>query len=86
LQIRESFSKFLDGTVSPAEFEDWFVPQTWNIQSSRDSAAESLLDEIQTLISGYTSGQLSEPEFRDSLLRFVRQTKRPTLGKSLLTV
>jgi hypothetical protein len=66
-EIRERVAKVLFGDTSLDEFEDWFVPATWDAHKAGDPEAESLTDEIEMNLSEYTSGQLAPEELRSRL-------------------
>ena len=66
-QIRENLAKWINGKSSLAQFEDWFVPATWDIHRSGDQAAENLVDEIELSLSEYSGGYLSHQELVDAM-------------------
>lgn len=66
-EIRQHLADWLEGRISLEEFEDWFVPATWDIHRSKDAEAEELTDEIELNLSEYTSGHLSPCQLRESL-------------------
>jgi len=66
-KIRERVAEMLFGDISLEQFEDWFVPATWDAHKSGDPEAESLADEIEINLSEYTSGQLSPEQLRSRL-------------------
>jgi len=76
-QIRERLADWLSGKISLTEFEDWFVPATWRIESSGDDAAENLVDEIELNLSEYSGGYLSREQLMDAM--------RPLLASLPLT-
>ena len=63
-QIRYKLDDWMNGRVSLAEFEDWFVPATWNIHQSGDQEAASIVNEIELNLSEYSGGHLSQEELR----------------------
>ena len=67
LQIRARLADWLDGKISLSEFEDWFVPETWNIHKAADPEAEELVDKIELSLSEYSGGYLSPAQLRESL-------------------
>jgi hypothetical protein len=67
LQIRSRISDWLDGEISLSEFEDWFVPATWNIHKGNDPEAEELTDEIELSLSEYSGEYLSLDQLKDKL-------------------
>jgi hypothetical protein len=66
-EIRDWVAKLLFGGVSFEEFEDWFVPATWDAHKAGHTEAESLTDEIEMDLSEYTIGQLSPEQLRSRL-------------------
>ena len=67
-QIRLRLADWISGKVSLADFEDWFVPATWNIQKAGDEDVESLVDEIELNLSEYSGGYLSKQQLRDVMI------------------
>lgn len=67
LQIRQHLAEYVLGMAQLQEFEDWFVPATWDIHKSNDPEAEALTDEIESNLSEYTGGQLSREDLRKIL-------------------
>lgn len=67
LQIRSRLAEWTDGKISLSEFEDWFVPETWNIHKANDLEAEDLVDEIELSLSEYSGGYLSVGELKKRL-------------------
>ena len=72
-QIRARLAGWIDERTSLAEFEDWFVPATWDIHKSDDAEAENLTNEIELSLSEYSGGYSSEEQLRMSLNRLVRE-------------
>jgi len=71
LQIRSRIADWLDGKISLSEFEDWFVPVTWDIHKGNDPEAEELTDEIELSLSGYSGEYLSLDQLKDKLRELV---------------
>lgn len=64
--------QWLAGGISLREFEDWFVPETWNVHSSGDSELESLVDEIELNLSEYSDHVLNADELRREMANAIR--------------
>jgi hypothetical protein len=64
-EIRAQLCDLLAGKHSLDEFEDWFVPATWDIHKSKDVEAEALTDEIELRLSEHSDGYLTS----DDLMR-----------------
>ena len=68
VEIRQRLSMWLDGEISRAQFEDWFVPATWDVHKSGDANLEKLVDEIELYLSEYSDGYLSKQQLRDAMV------------------
>jgi hypothetical protein len=66
-EIREQLDRYLFGDISLREFEDWFVPATWDAHKAKDPEVDNLADEIEMALSEYTDGQLSSDVLRSRL-------------------
>jgi hypothetical protein len=66
-EIRSRLADWLAGNRSLDEFEDWFVPATWDAHKAGDSEAEALTDEIEIRLSEFTDGVLSLEDLRREL-------------------
>lgn len=63
-EIRERLMQWLGGVSSLAEFQDWFVLATWEIDTGGSEAASDLAHEISLRLAEFTSGHRSEEELR----------------------
>lgn len=59
IEIREWLSKYIRGEVMLREFQEWFVPVTWEIN---DEDALELTKEIELLLAEFTNGHRTEAE------------------------
>ncbi len=50
-EIREQLTKLLDGQLSLDDFEDWFLPYSWNIHKQGNPAAQRLAYAIEHQLS-----------------------------------
>lgn len=60
-EIKSHLLDYLAGRNTLEEFEDWFVPETWDTE---DSEAEPLAAEVDLRLAEHTSGHLPEDELR----------------------
>ena len=67
IEIRERLRNWLDGEISLHQFEDWFVPSTWNVHREYDREVESLVDEIELNLSEYSGGHSTIGQLRQTL-------------------
>jgi hypothetical protein len=66
-EIREHLAKFLSSQLTLHEFEEWFVPATWDVYHSGNLDTIRLASEIELNLAEFASGHLSEDELRDAL-------------------
>jgi hypothetical protein len=71
-QIKSELAFYLAGVLSLDNFEDWFVLQTWNVGKAGSKAAEVLTSEIESQLSEYSSGYISEKQLRDVLEKILQ--------------
>jgi len=71
LKICWRLLEWIEGDVSLDEFEDWFVPATWNIHRASDPEAEDLTDEIELSLAEYSGGHLTIEELKAELAKLV---------------
>ncbi|MDQ6701241.1 MAG: hypothetical protein M3Z36_13760, partial [Acidobacteriota bacterium] len=76
-QIRNRLAKWLNGEISLREFEEWFVPASWDSHKANDTEAESLVDEIELNLSEYTDRTITYRELKDRLQSELVNTTRP---------
>lgn len=74
-EIRSRLADWLDGRISFREFEDWFVPSTWDIHLGGDPVAQSLVADIDLEIAEYTGGYKSLAEMANAVRPFVVGTE-----------
>lgn len=72
-EVRAWLSRYLDGQIVLAHFEEWFVPATWGIADS------DLVNEISLLLAEYSSGDRTEEELR---LSFSGLAKQPAVTET----
>jgi hypothetical protein len=67
LDIRALLVCYLNGDLTLADFEDWFVPVAWNIERTGNQRAVELAGEIELRLAEFSSGHWSEPDLRGML-------------------
>jgi hypothetical protein len=67
IEIREKLASYLAGEISLADFEDWFVPASWNVVPSGNQAAANLVYEIEIWLAEFSDGFWREEELKNSL-------------------
>jgi hypothetical protein len=67
LQIYAWISRYLSGAASLDEFEDWFVPATWEVERTGLLPAIELATPIRTALVELSVGEIDEADFRSLL-------------------
>jgi hypothetical protein len=71
IEIRKKLIQYLDSEISLKEFQEWFVPATWDIDQSDNVAAQDLAYAIELRLAEYSSGHLPENELHTELQQLV---------------
>lgn len=75
--IREALRRYVGGKITIDEFQDWFVPQSWNIHQRADPSTVDLAYEIDLRLAEYSNGDRTE----DELKRILRPLIRTVTGR-----
>ena len=67
IEIRNKLASYLFGEISLQDFEDWFVPSSWNVIHSGNRAAVNLVYEIEPWLAEFSDGFWSEDELKRNL-------------------
>ena len=69
--IREQLAEYLAGEISLREFEDWFFPETWDINLVDNIALLNLVYGIKLRLAEFSNGDWTEDELRSYLRPFL---------------
>jgi len=69
--------------MSLRQFEEWFVPTTWDIRSEKNPEAESLVDDIEMNLAEFSDGVLTRDELWKELTRIARPFVTPKKNMSV---
>lgn len=69
--IREKLSAYLAKEISLREFEDWFFPETWEVDQPDDFSLINLVYGIKLRLAEFSHSDWTEDELRDWLRPFV---------------
>ena len=64
LEIRQKLINYLINAISLSQFQEWFVPNTWDVHLSGEQGAIELTNDIELRLSEYSSGHLPEEQMR----------------------
>lgn len=74
--IHEKLAEYLAGEITLCEFEDWFFPETWDIDQTDNTALINLVYGIKLSLAEFSNGDWTEAELRSML--------RPLLEKYVM--
>lgn len=73
LQIRQQLAQYLANEISLKDFQDWFVPNTWELEKrTNNQGALDVRNTIDLALAELTNGHLSEDELQRRLLPLVQ--------------
>jgi hypothetical protein len=64
-QIDERLSRYLAGQSSLAEFHDWFIPATWDLDAEAE-VDRTFAHQLQLLLAEFSNGDRTEGELREA--------------------
>ena len=73
IEIREKLASYLADEISLEEFEDWFVPASWNVLNRESKIAIDLVYDIELLLAEYSKDCWDEHELREQFLPLVQE-------------
>jgi hypothetical protein len=71
--IRERLADYRAGKISFREFEDWFYPETWDIDDTDNQTLANLVYEIKLRLAEFSHGDWTEAELRSMLLSILEK-------------
>jgi len=66
-EIRHWLGRVLTGEITLREFQEWFVPATWDIHLVGTAGDQELAYEVELALAEYSSSHRTEAELRDLL-------------------
>ena len=84
-EILRHIRDYLDGTSSRIEFENWFLPATWNLSEEKEPAAHALSAQVYLALAEFDNGDLDEAELRERLAEVVSSAPPSKAGTRRMT-
>lgn len=72
-EIRGKLAEYLNSEISLRQFQEWFVPATWDIQTSEPAHILDLAYSIQLKLAEYASDHLTENDLRQALIPYIER-------------
>ena len=70
-ELQQHLLNYLNGQTTLRQFEEWFVPATWDVQDTDNPQLIETRNAIDARIAEYTNGDWSEGELRNFLRPYV---------------
>jgi hypothetical protein len=64
LEIYAWIARYLNGSANLDEFEDWFVPATWEVERSGNLPAVDVANPVRAALAELSADAMDESEFR----------------------
>ena len=65
--IRERVTAYLAGDLTRAQFQEWLVANTWDVEQRGDPQATDLTYEIKLALAEHSRGDISRTQLQDRL-------------------
>lgn len=75
LELHRQLARYLSGEISLNDFEDWFVPRSWNFHAGSTPSLQDIVSEIELLLAEYSNGHVVEEDLKQKLLPFATSYK-----------
>ena len=63
-ELRQELARYLKGQCKLKDFEDWFVPRSWDFNRNTNPSLQKLVSQIELFIAEFSNGDWSEIELR----------------------
>lgn len=63
-ELRQELARYLKGHCTLQDFEDWFVPRSWNFNQNSNPSLQKLVAQIELSIAEFSNGDWTEKELR----------------------
>jgi hypothetical protein len=70
---------YASGDLSLRDFQDWFIPATWDTRKFRDPDAVRVVRRVQLALAEFSSGDRTEPELKAELA-VIAASLTPSMG------
>lgn len=77
-QIYQHIQSYLDGEISAASFEEWFIPATWHVDVERDAELGPLVSHITAILADFKDDEISESDLRSQLAETMHSSPAST--------
>jgi len=68
--MRGWIARYISGEVPLREFQEWFAPRAWDIDSTGDAAAVQLAGRIELFLAEFSNVDWTEEELKQTLSEY----------------
>lgn len=83
-EIRRNVARVVAGDLTIRQFEDWFVPATWDVERTADQEAIRLAHQVLHRVAEYDGGLWDDDEFLTRLRDFMQQPPETSNTQAVL--
>jgi len=76
-QLRKQLGKVISRDTTVRDFEDWFLPATWDLSEKADPTAFALVADVRLALAEFDRGDLTENELLDKLAKLTSPVPSP---------
>ena len=87
IELRRELGRCLEGQCTLKDFEDWFVPRSWNFNQNSNPSLQKLVSQIELSLAEFSNGDWTEKELRQqfSILMTIYEIEYHPFGGEILT-
>jgi len=85
VQILERLAQYLAGRLSIQEFEDWFVPSSWDVRQSGTTQDADLVYRVELFLAEFSNDDWTEEELK-SKFRSLTEALKPVASQVPIVV
>ena len=64
LDLRQELARYLKSQCTLKDFEDWFVPRSWEFSQNTNPSLQKLVSQIELSVAEFSNGDWNESELR----------------------
>ena len=70
-ELRQELGRYLKRHCTLKDFEDWFVPRSWDFNQNTNPSLQKLVSQIELSIAEFSNGDWTENELRQQFANFI---------------
>lgn len=66
-ELRQELGRYLKNQCTLKDFEDWFIPRSWNFNQNSNPSLQKLVAQIELSLAEFSNGDWTEKDLRQQL-------------------